>query len=689
MDYEKIIREMTLEEKLNFLTGQDLNQSCALERFGINNMKYHDGPFGLRLKIRQENDMDDRIREIRSAFPNEAKGEEAVSTAFPTGSAMGATWDPELIFQVGKALGEEYKAYGIQAVLGPSMNIKRHPLCGRNFEYFSEDPILTEKLSQAYVQGVQSQKVAACPKHFALNNQERGRFSISSEVDERTMREIYLRAFEGVVKNASPWSVMCAYNRINGVYASENKQLLQDILREEWEFDGIIISDWGAVKNRAYSLLASVEMCMPYQEEAYEQLQEAYHLGIIDDKLIDGALERLFLFYDRTRGEKGNDICDFEANHRIALQAARESIVLLKNENCALPLEKEKLKRILVVGSQAVKPFIGGDGSSRVANPYRISIPLEELEKRLGKDVEVDFMEDNQLHTYENEIGVMEGVLSRKASQADAVVIFAGQDFSCSSEAMDRTNIELEPYMEYIIRICRRVNQRVIVVLNAGSGISAWNWEHCADAVLMTWLGGQGMGQAVAETLCGENNPSGKLAETIPRRLADAPGINEYPGDWYKTVYSEGLLTGYRHYDYHRIVPDFEFGFGLSYSRFSYDGIRLEEDGISFFVTNESDREGAEIVQVYIEYPPDSWVSHPEKELKAFQRIHLKERQRFHVKIRLSREAYVYYNTALKKWMTEAGTYTIWVGSSSRKLPLSIQKTWDNLELLTMAPGGE
>lgn len=680
-EFKKMIGEMTLEEKFRYLTGAGMNHTCGFPNLGLRSMRLQDGPFGLRM--RAEKGDPETEQKNRSAFPNSQGGEEVTSTAFPTGAAMGATWDPELIFCIGKAIGEECRMYDVQAILGPAMNIKRHPLCGRNFEYFSEDPVLTEQLAAAYVDGVQSVGVAACPKHFAMNNQERGRSQVSSEVDERTMREIYLRAFEGVVKNAVPWSVMCAYNRINGIYASEHRQLLQEILRDEWGFDGIIISDWGAVKNRAYSLLASVEMCMPYQEEAYGQLEEAYNSKLISDEMIDEAVHRLLRFYERTKQET-QEICNFDVHHELALKAARESIVLLKNDGHALPLDNKKLKKVLVLGETAVRPFIGGDGSSRVANPYKVCCPLEELKECLGSETEVVYLGDSSLHTYENEIGVMERKLGEKAAEADAVIIFASQDYSCYSESMDRNGVELDPYMEYVIGICHRTGKRVIVVLNIGSAVSTWKWKDNADAVLVSWMGGQAMGRAIAETICGRNNPSGKLAETFPRRTQDAPGVTDYPGDGCKTIYREGLMVGYRHYDKNEIMPDYAFGFGLSYSSFSYSELEFEENHIRFCLANDSDWDGDEIVQVYVQFPEKSWVDHPLKELKAFQRIHVKAGEKRKVDVEVREEFFTYYNVGLKRWTTEMGIYTIRIGNSSVNLPLAVEVFHSGSKFITM-----
>lgn len=683
MDYRQIIKEMTLEEKFNFLTGADVNAGYKLERFPINAMRYHDGPFGLKMKEKDNSRQELMESKVRSAFPNAVKGDEVPSTAFPTGCSMGATWDEELIEKVGNALGEEYHFYGVNAILGPAVNIKRHPLCGRNFEYFSEDPYLSGRLGCAYVKGVQDRGVAACPKHFSGNNQENGRYNVSSEIDERTLREIYYKPFEMIVKEAQPWSIMCAYNRLNGVYASEHKKLLNDVLREEWGFDGIIISDWGSVKNRAYSLLASIEMCMPYQEEAFGQLEEAYKAGIIDDEVIDEALMRLFVFYDRTKSVYEESVCDFKEHHEIAVEAARKSMVLLKNKNNILPLEPEKIHRILVVGEGAVKPYIGGDGSSRVENMTQLDCPLEELKKILGEDVQVDFMGEDKVNAWINPIGPMEVELVNKASEADAVIVFVNGNFAWHSEAVDRNHIEIEPNMEAAIRACRRVNEKIITVLNIGSAMSVYKWESCADAILVSWLSGQGMGKAVAETLCGINNPSGKLPETFPRKLEDVESLKNYPGDGRKVVYREQLMVGYRHFDTNEVKPAYEFGFGLSYSSFEYSNLRMEGNNLIFEITNTSDRDGEEVAQAYVEFPKESWTSHPSKELKGFRKVFVPAGKTLDVTITLTDDAYTYYNTALDKWMVEEGTYRIYVGSSSRALPLSVEKVMKPEECIT------
>lgn len=674
MDYQKIINEMTLEEKLNYLTGADMNSGYQLERFPVQKMRYHDGPFGLRMKEVDNSRKDIMEQKVRSAFPSAVKGNEVPSTAFPTGCSMGASWDEELIERVGNALGEEYSAYGINGILGPAMNIKRHPLCGRNFEYFSEDPYLTGKLAGAYVRGVQEKGVGACPKHFMANNQENGRLSVSSEMDVRTMREIYLRPFEIMTKESAPWSMMCSYNRVNGVYASEHKQLLQEILRDEWGFDGIIISDWGSVKNRAYSLLASIEMCMPYQEEAFGQLKEAYGSGLIDDEVIDAALTRLFLYYERTKGVYEASECDFGKHHELAVEAAKKSFVLLKNEDHALPLKKDSLKKVLVIGDGAVHPYIGGDGSSRVTNPTKVDIPLDELKKELGEGVTVEYMGLDKTDTYHNEIGPMENEITNRGSEADAVIIFVNQNFACHSESVDRNTIEIPPNLEYAIRASRRVNDRVIVVLNTADAIATWKWEFCAKAILVTWLSGQGMGRAVAETLCGKNNPSGKLPETFPRQLSDVKSLENYPGDGHKVVYEERMMVGYRHFDTNKVEPEYEFGFGLSYSEFKFSNLELNGEKLTFTIENVSDTDGEEVAQLYIGFPEDSWNSHPLHELKGFKKVFVPAHESVKVTMELTEDMFTYYNPALQKWTVEEGVYKLYIGNSSRKLPLYAEK---------------
>ncbi len=676
INYQTIISEMTLEEKFRYLTGAELNASYKLERFPIKQMRYHDGPFGLRMKMKDDKNRDKTELNFRSAFPNAGKENEVPSTAFPTGCALGASWDKDLVEEVGEALGEEFAFYGVNAILGPSVNIKRHPFCGRNFEYFSEDPYLTGKLGSAYVRGVQKKGVAACPKHFAANNQEKERHCLSSEIDERTLREIYLKPFEIIVKEASPWSIMCAYTRLNGVFASEHQWLLQEVLREEWGFDGMVISDWGAVKNRAYSLLASVEMCMPYQKEAFSQLEKAYEEKIIDEEIIDEALLRIFRFYDRTKGVYKPSEADFEEHHQLAVKAANKSMVLLKNEGQILPLQKETIRRLLVLGEGAVQPYIGGDGSSRVVMPTKVTIPLEELRNLLGDEVQIDFMGANKLDTYRNEIGHMEQEVMEKASKADIVLVFLNQDFSCHSEAVDRSTMEISSHLEYAMRTCARVNPNLVAVLNVADAVSMWKWKDCVRGILVSWLGGQGMGRAIAETLCGKNNPSGKLPETFPKHSEDVKSLKNYPGDGYKVVYEERMMVGYRHFDTNNVEPEYEFGFGLSYSDFQYSDLTLEGEILCFTIKNTSNFDGEEIAQVYVEFPKNSWSSHPLRELRAFKKVMVPAGESVCVSLELPKSAFTYYNSALHRWMVEEGVYRIWVGSSSRNLPLSVEKEW-------------
>ena len=682
-----ILKEMTREEKFRLLTGTGSNTSYEISRLGIRQMRFHDSPFGVRMKAAQTQ-RKETARKAFSAFPNADKGEEVVSTAFPAGCALGATWDKELLYRVGRALGEEFRAYGINAVMGPAVNLKRHPLCGRNFEYLSEDPVLSGELGAAYVEGVQSAGVAATPKHFIANNQEKGRFTTSSEMDERTMRELYLKPFERIVARAKPWAMMCAYNRINGVYASEHRQLLREILREEWGFDGIVISDWGAVKNRAFSLLASVELCMPYQQEAYGQLENAYREGLIDDGAVDEAVERLLAFLERTKAVYEPHEIDFEGHDELAVQAACEAITLLKNERDVLPLQPGGCGRVLVIGERAVRPFIGGDGSSRVKNPPVVREPLAELKRCLGKGAEVEFLDEGCLKTYENEIGYMENALYEKASKADAVVVFLGQDYSQSSETMDRNHMEIEPYQEHVLRVCRRASQRVIAVLNIGSAVTVSHWEKYADAILVSWMGGQGMGAAVARALTGAINPAGRLAETFPKRQQDVLSLQTYPGDGLKIEYREGLMVGYRHFDTNHVEPAYEFGFGLSYTRFAYRNLTRDGLKLRFELENTGKRDGEEVVQVYVSAPKQSWVTHPEKELKAFERVFLKAGETVQLEILLKEEDFCYYNVALQRWISEEGAYTVRIGSSSRNLPLScgIERKTDALITTSYAP---
>lgn len=403
---------------------------------------------------------------------------------------------------------------------------------------------------------------------------------------------------------------------------------------------------------------------------------------------MDAAIERVLRFQERTQAAYEAHEINFEKHHAIALEASRKSITLLKNEHGALPL-RTGLKQILVVGQREAAPFIGGDGSSRVNRPPYHTTPLEELRALLGPTVAVDFMGQDELRTFENEVGHMETELRRRAQAADAVVVFLCQDYSENSETMDRNHMQIEPYYEHILRVCDRVSQRVIAVLNVGGAVLTQGWQHYADAILVSWLGGQGMGRAVAETLCGKNNPSGKLAETFPKREQDVLSLENYPGDGRKVLYKEGLMVGYRHFDTNEVGPAYEFGFGLSYTEFAYRDLRRTGRSFCFTLQNTGAVKGDEIVQVYVCAPNDAWMSHPEKELKAFQRISLCPGESKIVEFTLEDGDFQYYNPALKKWITETGVYTVRVGSSSRRLPLECAIALETPERVTVEASPE
>jgi beta-glucosidase len=675
------INELTLEEKLKMLSGSAMSKTAGIERFGVKPMRLHDGPNGLRRFL--NNDIEESP-EFKSAFPGVGSSGEMVATAFPTGSALGATWNKEMVKKVGEALAEECAAYQVSVILGPAVNIKRHPLCGRNFEYISEDPVLSGELGTAYVNGVQSKGIATCPKHYIANNQEEGRFWVSSEMDERTMREIYLLPFEKIVKNASPWSIMCSYNRLNGIYTAESRFLMDKVLRQEWGFDGAVISDWGAVKNRARSLKAKLDICMPPYETAIDELKSGLERGLITEKDIDEAVENVLMLHERTKdGISSPGRIDFESHHEIARAASAESITMLKN-NGILPLNKDKLKKLLIIGNLAVTPAIGGDGSSRVGKPWKIDSPLDEIKKIVGEEVEIELIDRNKLDTEFCEVGSMELNIQRRAKLADAVIIFVSQHFSTNSETIDRNDIFLPPYLSHAVRAARRTNENIIVVANIGSSISTTNFSENASAILISWLGGQGMGNAIARTLFGELNPSGKLAETFPKRLEDVLSYQNYPGDGLKTCYKEGLMVGYRHYDTNKVEPEYPFGFGLSYTTFSYRDLSIERNNeqisVIFKVKNTGNYEGSEVVQLYVE-PPKGWVSRPVKELKAFDKAALKPGEEKTIILTLEPRDFMFYSIELADWFTDGGIYKILIGASSRDIRLSdsiaIEKSQD------------
>lgn len=646
-----------LKELAELTFGADYWTTRASSRFGVPRIRLADGPHGLR--VQDDNNPD--LLGLGRSIP---------STCFPTGATLAASWDVDLVEEVGRALGQEAKALGVQVVLGPGLNIKRSPLCGRNFEYYSEDPLLAGRLAAANVRGIQSNNVAACLKHFAVNNQETDRMRISADVDERPLHEIYLRAFEIAFREGRPWTIMSSYNRINGVSASENPWLLNDVLREKWGFDGVVVSDWGAVRDPVEAVRSGLDLRMPGME-ADPRILDALQAGALDRDAAVQVAERLRLLGERTATSLNSAPPSYEANNELARKAAAQSSVLLHNDAGLLPLSAQSMGKIAVVGELARTPRFQGAGSSAV-NPYRLVTPLDAMQVRFDDAC----FAPGYLMSGESDPSLIEAAVELAVS-AETVVMFLGLPPIAESEGFDRTYIDLPQAQIDLLRAVAAANSRVVVCLSNGSVVSTTSWRSCAGAIVEFWLGGQALGDAVVDVLTGVVNPSGKLPETVPQRLADSPAYLDFPGSLGRVRYSEGMYVGYRWYDARDVEVDYPFGHGLSYTRFAYSDLLADayDDTdpralrVSFTLTNAGDYSGAEVAQLYIGRPA-SEMSHPLRELRAFTKVYLEAGESRRVSLTVTREDLSYYHLDCG-WVFEGGTYPFAIGSSSRDLRLA------------------
>jgi beta-glucosidase len=661
-EVERLLEELTLDEKALLLSGSDFWHTAPIERLGIPSIWCSDGPHGLRAQIAEADHLG-----LEGSVP---------ATCFPTACALASSWDVDLTTEIGRALGKEAKRWGVSVVLGPGVNIKRSPLCGRNFEYYSEDPFLSGELGAAMVDGIQSQGVGASVKHYTANNQEDDRLRVSADVDERTLREIYLPAFERVVTSTDPWTVMCAYNRVNGVHASEHHWLLTEVLRDEWGWDGVVVSDWGAVHDRAAAVEAGLDWEMPPDlPRSPQAVVEAVRSGKLDQAAVGRSTRRMLQLVEKSlEAASGSASFDEVDHHRLARRAAAESVVLLKNEGRVLPLGTGT---VAVVGEFARTPRFQGAGSSQV-NPTRVDSPLEELEAQLGAD-SVRFAPGYRIEDDgDNRDLTAEAVAA--AEEADSVVCFLGLPPSYESEGFDRTHLELPENQTVLLHALVAANANVVVVLVNGGVVRLSDWIGLVPAVLECWLGGQGSGGAIADVLTGLVNPSGRLAETIPHRLEDNLVSLNFPGDSGHVRYGEGVFVGYRAYDRLAREVTFPFGHGLSYTTFEMSELDIEASGtvgagdlsatVEVSVTNTGDRQGAEVVQVYVG-DPEASVARPPRELKAFTKISLEPGETSRVSLRLDQRAFSFWSPTLARWVVEAGEFTVSVGRSSRDLPLT------------------
>ncbi|MGD9485759.1 glycoside hydrolase family 3 C-terminal domain-containing protein [Streptomyces sp. TRM70308] len=665
---------LSLAEKASLTSGAGDFVTTAVPAAGIPALTLSDGPHGLRLP---KESGDGGQLDLHSAAP---------ATCFPPAVALGSGWDPELAHRVAGAIAAEATAHGVRVVLGPGINIKRSPLCGRNFEYFSEDPLLTAELGGAMVRGLQEAGVGAALKHYAANNQETDRMRVSADIDERPLREIYLRAFERIVRRDRPWSVMASYNAVNGVPLSENTRLLTDILRTEWGFDGVVMSDWGAVRDRVAALRAGLDLQMPGTGGRTDrEVEAAVSGGDLDETVLDAAVERLVRLARRvTDGARtARAAASDEEHHRLAREAAERCVVLLKNDGGLLPLDPAS-GTVAVIGELARAPRYQGAGSSQVT-PTRLETPLDGL-RALAGGARVDFAAGYALagtapadaDTAPAEQLAEEAV--RLASASDTVVLFLGLAATDESEGFDRDHIDLPKAQLLLLERIVAVNPRVVVVLSNGGVVRTAPWHTAVPALVEGWLLGQAGGGALARVLFGAVNPSGKLAETIPLRLEDAPSHLHFPGEEGRVRYGEGVFVGYRGYDARRCEVAFPFGHGLSYTTFAYSGMRVADDGnggytVTVTVTNTGERAGREVVQVYSSGPDASAVARPPRELRGFASVALAPGESREAVVRLDREALAYHSEREGGSRVEGGVYRFEAGASSRDIRLSAEVT--------------
>lgn len=672
-DIKALIAQMTLEEKAGLCSGSDFWHTKAVERLGIPAVMLSDGPHGLR----KQNGKGDHL----------GLGESIEATCFPAACATASSFDVDLIEEIGQTLGEECQAEDLSVLLGPASNIKRSPLCGRNFEYYSEDPYLTGKLSAAHIKGIQKWDIGTSMKHFACNNQEYKRMNCSSEIDERTLREIYLTGFEIAVKEAQPKTIMCSYNKVNGTFLSENKYLLSDILRDEWGFEGYVVTDWGAVADRVKGIEAGLDLEMPGSNGENDALiVKAVQEGRLDEKVVDRAVENILkVLFDYVDHRHPEAVYDRQIDHQKAVDAAKECAVLLTN-NGILPLQDNQ--KIAFIGEYAVKPRYQGGGSSHI-HCSQVDSALE-IAKKNNRSVRYakGFLADEDIYV---EADAREAI--EVAKNADVAVIFAGLPDSFESEGYDRTHMGMPECQNRLIEEIAAVQPNTVVVLHNGAPIEC-PWAEKVSAILEMYLAGQGVGAACDALLFGEANPCGRLAETFPMHLEDNPSYLFYKGDGIKTFYAEGVYVGYRYYDKKKMPVRWAFGHGLSYTDFSYSNIHLscsrmqDEDQIivSVDVTNIGQMAGKEVVQLYVSDCTGTF-GRPVKELKGFSKVALEPGETKTVQMEINYRSLAYYNVDIADWYAASGTYKILVGHASDDIRLETELQFETSKLLPFHVG--
>lgn len=660
LKHKDLISQMTLKEKASLCSGKDFWHLKSIERLGLPEIMVCDGPHGLR----KQNAENKKVG-IGNSYP---------ATCFPTAVTTACSWDRDLIYKMGQALAEECLQHGVSVLLGPGVNMKRSPLCGRNFEYFSEDPELAGEMGAAFIAGVQSKGIGTSLKHFAGNSQEMKRMTSNSIIDERALREIYLRAFEKAVKKSQPWTVMNAYNLLNGTYCSENDWLQNKVLRDEWGFKGAVVSDWGAVNDRVAGLNAGNDLEMPSSGGVNDaKIVEAVKCGVIDETTLDERVDKLIdIILKGAANKKPGYKFDVKAHNLLSRQIAEQSMVLLKNDGNILPLKRVEGEYVAVIGAFADNPRYQGAGSS-IINPTMIDSGRRAFN---NSPISVKFADgyDRSGKRKNEDAYITEACnLAKNASKA---VVFIGLTDDYESEGFDRSTMKLPDGHNRLVEAVSRVNDNVIVVLEGGSPVEM-PWADDVKAILNAYLGGQSVAPAIVDVLTGKANPCGKLAETYPVCLKDTPTSFRYPDSKEDVQYRESIFIGYRYYDKVERNVRFPFGFGLSYTSFEYSDIKLKKKNltkgegakVTFTIKNTGDVAGSEIAQVYVA-KPESKIFRAPKELKGFVKIHLEPGEEKKVSVDLDDRAFAFWNTATEDWCVESGEYKILVGASSRDIRL-------------------
>lgn len=659
LKHADIIAQMTLEEKASMCDGLDYWHSQPVERVGIRSISLNDGPHGIRKKGDPKENTD-----VLKGLP---------AICFPTASATACSWDTDLIYKMGEALGDECRKEQVSVLLGPGTNIKRSPLCGRNFEYFSEDGVLAGEMAAAFINGVQSKGIGTSLKHYAANNQETRRMTVNAVVDERTLRETYLLPFEIAVKKAQPWTIMNSYNRLNGTYAAENKWLLTDVLRDDWGYEGVVITDWGAENERVPGLIAGQEIEMPTSSGIGTKLiVDAVNNGELDVAVLDAAVDKIIELTKKAEPVLGGSYTyDSDAHHQLAREIASQCMVLMKNDNNILPLKKDA--KVALIGEMAHTPRYQGAGSSLI-NPIRLDNAYQTM-KDMG--INLTFSKGYELKKAKAK-KAMDLILDAKAAakNADVAVVFVGLTDEYETEGADRHHLSIPPMHNVLVEEVLKVNPNTVVVLSGGAAVEM-PWADKVPAILNMFLTGQAGGSAVCDILFGDVNPSGKLSETYPLALSDNSSYNYFPGTTVSVEHRESVYVGYKYYDTAEKQVAFPFGFGLSYTTFEYSDLKVSADNIkdtdtvtvSFKVKNTGDVDGAEVAQLYVS-DVESTIYRPVKELKGFKKVFLKAGEEKEIEITLDKRAFAYYNVNIGDWHVESGEFKILVGASSRDIKL-------------------